>query len=344
MPEPRIETITATADLDALEGEWTELWRRAPAATPFQAPAWLLPWWRQFGNDGLRVLTARTGGRLVGLLPLYLLREPDGTKLLPLGIAVSDYLDGVFEAGSEQVAAAAFLRHLADGPCAWRVCELHPLPAGSPLLAAPDPSGRPAEIIPLEPYPSITLPEGARDLSEVLSARIRTKLRNYGRRAERHGAVRFETASAASTGLLLEALIALHAKRWADEKRGGVFTDRRVQAFHRAATPALQDGGLLRLHALRIDGRAVAVIYALAARRCLYCYLTGFDPEFAAISPGTLLLGYAIEQAMREGALVCDFLRGRERYKYLWGGQDRPTFARTLRPGPRAPARSATAR
>ncbi|MCE3248949.1 MAG: glycosyl transferase, group 1, partial [Geminicoccaceae bacterium] len=100
MPEPRIETITATADLEALEGEWTELWRRAPAATPFQAPAWLIPWWRHFGNDSLRVLTARAGERLVGLLPLYLLHEPDGTKLLPLGIAVSDYLDGVFEAGS----------------------------------------------------------------------------------------------------------------------------------------------------------------------------------------------------------------------------------------------------
>ena len=80
---------------------------------------------------------------------------------------------------------------------------------------------------------------------------------------------------------------------------------------------------------------------ALAARGCLYCYLTGFDPEFAAISPGTLLLGHAIEQAMRDGARTCDLLRGRERYKYLWGGRDRPTFARTLRPlpAPRAAVR-----
>jgi CelD/BcsL family acetyltransferase involved in cellulose biosynthesis len=343
MPEPRVETVTTTAELEALEGEWTELWRRAPAATPFQAPAWLIPWWRHFGNSGLRVLTVRVGERLIGLLPLYLLREPDGTKLLPLGIAISDYLDGVFEAGSEQVAAAAFLRHLAEEPCDWDFCELRPLPAASPLLAAPDPSGRPAEVIPLEPCPSITIPDGARDLSEVLSARIRTKLRNYGRRAERHGRVRFETASTASTGQLLEALIALHAKRWADDERGGVLAHRRVQAFHRDAAPALQASGLLRLHALRIDDRPVAVIYALAARRRLYCYLTGFDPEFAGISPGTLLLGYAVEQAMREGALICDFLRGRERYKYLWGGEDRPTFARSLRPAPRAPAGSAEA-
>jgi CelD/BcsL family acetyltransferase involved in cellulose biosynthesis len=342
MPEPRVETVTTTTELAALEGEWTELWRRAPAATPFQTPAWLMPWWRQFGNDGLHVLTARADGQLVGLLPLYLLREPGGAKLLPVGIGVSDYLDGIFEPGSEHAAAAAFIRHLTAEPCAWDVCELRPLPPDSPLLEASDPSGRPAEVTALEPCPSISIPEGARDLREVLSARIRTKLRNYGRRAERQGAVRFETASsAAGTGRLLEALIALHAKRWAEDDRGGVFADARVGAFHRAAAPALQAAGLLRLHALCIENRVVAVIYALAARRCLYCYLTGFDPEFAAISPGTLLLGYAVEQAMHEHARVCDFLRGREPYKYLWGGRDRPTFARMLRPRGQAQARSA---
>ena len=33
------------AGLEALAPEWWELWRRCPAATPFQSRAWLLPWW-----------------------------------------------------------------------------------------------------------------------------------------------------------------------------------------------------------------------------------------------------------------------------------------------------------
>ena len=99
MPELPLEVVTTTAGLEGLAPEWTALWQRAPAATPFQSPEWLLPWWRHFGNDAPRVLCVRAGGRLVGLLPLYLLRAPDCSKLLPLGIAVSDYLDGLFEGG-----------------------------------------------------------------------------------------------------------------------------------------------------------------------------------------------------------------------------------------------------
>jgi CelD/BcsL family acetyltransferase involved in cellulose biosynthesis len=221
------------------------------------------------------------------------------------------------------------------------VCELRPLPASSPLLAAPDPAGRGAEITPLEPCPTIEIPPGASDLGEVLSARIRTKLRNYGQRAARLGVVRFETASAATVGELLEALIALHGARWAERDGVGVLADPKVKAFQRAAAPALHASGLLRLHALRIDRRPIAGLYALAARGCHYCYLTGFDPACATISPGTLILGYAIERSMREGARSCDLLRGRERYKYLWGATDRPTFARRLRPAGQSVVRRA---
>ena len=49
-----------------------ELWRRAPAATPFQAPAWLIPWWRHFGNGELRRpdrARGRAAGRTAAALP-----------------------------------------------------------------------------------------------------------------------------------------------------------------------------------------------------------------------------------------------------------------------------------
>jgi CelD/BcsL family acetyltransferase involved in cellulose biosynthesis len=92
----------------------------------------------------------------------------------------------------------------------------------------------------------------------------------------------------------------------------------------------LHGAGLLRLHALRLDGRIVAVMYALAAKRRAYCYICGFDPEFAALSPGTLILGHSIWQAVREGADEVDFLRGQERFKYFWGVSERPCYGRML--------------
>jgi CelD/BcsL family acetyltransferase involved in cellulose biosynthesis len=56
-------------------------------------------------------------------------------------------------------------------------------------------------------------------------------------------------------------------------------------------------------------------------------YIGGFDPRWSALSPGTLLLGHAIEQATAEGAAAFDFLRGAEAYKYRWGAIDEPMFA-----------------
>jgi len=58
--------------------------------------------------------------------------------------------------------------------------------------------------------------------------------------------------------------------------------------------------------------------------------LSGFDPKFASISPGTLLIGHAIEQAMADGSQAFDFLRGVERYKYLWGAHDTATYRRSV--------------
>jgi len=43
MPDPEIEEVTTGARLEALAPAWQDLWERAPAATPFHAPAWLIP-------------------------------------------------------------------------------------------------------------------------------------------------------------------------------------------------------------------------------------------------------------------------------------------------------------
>jgi CelD/BcsL family acetyltransferase involved in cellulose biosynthesis len=92
--------------------EWTALWRRVPGATPFQSPAWLMAWWRHFGTGAPRVLIARAGEELAGVLPLYELREPGICKLLPIGIGLSDYIDALVDpawpdAGNAMLAAVS---------------------------------------------------------------------------------------------------------------------------------------------------------------------------------------------------------------------------------------------
>jgi CelD/BcsL family acetyltransferase involved in cellulose biosynthesis len=329
MPALEIEEITTGAGLEALVPAWHALWRRAHGATPFHSPAWLLPWWREVGGGELRTLVARTGDRLVGVLPMYRQHEAQGGKLLPLGIAISDYLDGLFEEGCGLEVAEAMLRRLAERHD-WRRCELHPLRQGSPLLEARTPPGCTDDLLEFEPCLAVEIPAGARELREVLPSKIRDNLRYFRRRAEQAGRLSFEIATAATVSEFVDALFRLHEARWHGLEQAGVLADPAIRRFHRAAAPLLQSAGLLRLHVLRLDERIVAAMYALHARGRAYCYLCGFDRNFGTLSPGTLILGHSIWQAMCEGVREVDFLRGRERFKYHWGVRERPCYGRML--------------
>jgi CelD/BcsL family acetyltransferase involved in cellulose biosynthesis len=81
-----------------------------------------------------------------------------------------------------------------------------------------------------------------------------------------------------------------------------------------------------------LEGKIIAVFYGMAdprqrKNRSIYYYLNGFDLEYKDLSPGTLLLALALEEARKEGAEGIDLLRGGEEYKELWGAEYRPTYA-----------------
>jgi CelD/BcsL family acetyltransferase involved in cellulose biosynthesis len=329
MPSLEIEEVTTSAGFEALAPAWHDLWCRAPDATPFHAALWLIPWWREVGDGELRVLVARQGDRMVGLLPLYLQHDGEGGKLLPLGIAISDYLDGLFEEGCGREVAENMLGRLTERHD-WRRCELHPLRQGSPLLDARAPPACAHEVVEFEPCLTVEVPVGARELSDVLPRKLRANLRYFRRRAEAAGRVSFETATSDALPEFLDALFRLHDARWRQLEQPGVLADPAIRRFHRAAAPRLLDAELLRLHALRLDQRIIAVMYALHVQHRTYCYLSGFDPEWRALSPGTLIFGHSIAHAIGEGAREVDFLRGRERYKYFWGVRERPCYGRML--------------
>jgi CelD/BcsL family acetyltransferase involved in cellulose biosynthesis len=326
------ETLTTFAALAALHPEWQQLWAQDARATPFQSPDWLLPWWKHLGIGSLASIALRRADsrELVGLAPLYVYRDPaSGTRhLFPIGIATTDYLDLLAKPGFEAQVAAAVISIVADLAGNWDVFTFPQLPRGAPLLAAAQSATWSDEMVGGEPHPVLRLgAPGALPIPTSMAANLRT-CRN---RAARAGQVRFEQADARTVGDFLEALARLHAARWTQRGLPGVLADAAVQACHAEAAPLLQSAGLLRLHGLRLDGEWIAVLYCLAdaphrrERRCYY-YIGGFDPRFAAIGPGTLLIAHAIAEAMKEGAAAFDFLRGSEPYKYRWGAVDQPMF------------------
>src|SRR3954469_2996843 len=82
-------------ELEELRPDWAALWEASPQATPFQSPAWLLPWWRRLGQGELRFLSAWHDRELCGVAPFYIYPQPvtHTKQLLLLGSGNSDYLD-----------------------------------------------------------------------------------------------------------------------------------------------------------------------------------------------------------------------------------------------------------
>jgi CelD/BcsL family acetyltransferase involved in cellulose biosynthesis len=322
--------ITSAEALEGLCAEWDELWARCPDATPFQSPAWLVPWWRTFGNGELYVLTFRDGGRLVALVPLYLGAAHDGGARVVrlLGSGNSDYVDGLFLPGFEIAAANLCFAELGQLHAHWDRCDLLELRPASPLLHATAPAAWHDEIGEAGIVSQVPLTGSEPDAG--IRRPFLKKLRYFARLAERSGGLRVQRADEASFEESFATMVRLHETRWAARAERGVLADPAVHAFNREAARALLRRGLLRLHTLFVGSRAAASSYGFLHGARAYCYLTGFDPAFGRLSPGHLVLQHAIREAAREGARTFDLLRGREAYKARWRSAEVANRRRTL--------------
>jgi CelD/BcsL family acetyltransferase involved in cellulose biosynthesis len=337
MPGLHIQEVTTTEALEELRPEWSALWARCPTATPFQSPEWLIPWWRYIGTGELWTLALRQHGRLVGLAPLYIYVKPGSCEreVFLVGIATTDYLDILLDPEFARCGAEAVLAHLHAAWQRWDVCDFQQLQPQSPLLHVTMPAGWWEEVTLQEPCPTLVLPAKPEQLRGCIPAHLRQKLRYYWRRAEKMGPVCLERACQHNLDELLESLLQLHHRRWAARGQVGVLAPEAVQKAHRETALGLLSRGLLRLYGLRLAGRLAASFYGFthseAGKKRTYFYLGGFDPTYAQLNVGTLVIDHAIREAIREGAVEFDFLRGREAYKYRWGATDRLTYRRRFR-------------
>ena len=327
MSKLRAQVIDHEAGLTAVESDWWALWRRS-GASPFQSPAWLIPWWKTFRPGALRALALYRAARLVGFAPLYLEDGGTSSRLMPLGIAFSDYLD--FLVDPESTGASDALLQATEVLGRWQVMSLEELRPGANALTLSTPSNWENRTEPQSACPVLGLPGKASSLTDYIPPGKRRKLRMAHHRAIRRGGFSLERVSPGDGPLFTEALFRLHGARWASRGQAGLLAMEGVRVFQRAAATALLASGLARFYLMRLSGQVVGAYYGFSDGVRSYAYLGGFDPQFGFESPGTILIGHAIEMAAKEGCGEFDFLRGQERYKYDWGAADRWTTRRTL--------------
>jgi CelD/BcsL family acetyltransferase involved in cellulose biosynthesis len=309
----KLGTISNEAAFAGLGDEWDELVRSRPRPSPFLLHAWLLEWWRHYGNEGeLAVHVGYRNGRLVAALPLCLHRHHGLRVLSFIGgdTALADLL--LADSEGPQVAAAVAERAAASGQ---DFADLAGLPAGSRLVAALDPSA--LNLIERSEAPVLDLSPG---WDEIYRTRLTSRRRNHHRRRRRQlaeaGRVDVEVArTPAELEVALEDAFELHRLRWDGRPDGSGFASPVGQRFQRAAIQALAAVDIPRIVTLKIDGRPVAFHYYFALEGRMYVHRIAFDPAYARLSPGLVNTLDAIEQAAAEGLTKVEFLGGAERYK-----------------------------
>lgn len=324
--------VEGFAALQELRPEWEALHARDARATPFQHPAWLLPWWNCVGRGELLTFVARSNGKLVALAPFYIYTGNGKRQLFPVGIGTTDYLDALCEPDSAHT-LSAILEVLEQYRDRFDEIWWPRLRPQSPLLTMPTLHGWRSEVSDDEPCPVLTLPKTEVELDSVLPNLPRRKLRYYYRRAQAFGGLRVENAD--DLELFWRELERLHVLRWQTKREGGVLSDPNVRAMHAEALPQLRDAGLLRAYLLRCGEQIIGAFYGLCDLKGkpdarIYPYIGGFDPAASEFGPGSVLIGHALAVAARDGYAAVDFLKGQEPYKYVWGAQDTPVFKRRL--------------
>ena len=285
--------------MTALAARWTALWRRQPAATHSSIPAWLAAWWRQFGNERPRLITAWSGANLAAFLPHYEYEDVDERKLLPIRIGLSDYIDALLRSrpsGGGRSDARRDRRYPDR-----RECYLPDLTPGAALLARSMPVRRiRSRTLRFGSVSSFGVPGTVDGLAQIVPRKTLRDLRQARSRTTAAGSLALEAAN--DTGSVeadFGELFRLHGKRWRERGEGGVLANPKVQAFHREAAPVLLECGLLRLYSLRVGGAVVAAVSGFVHDRRAYAYLGGLDPDEPRLSPGAQIIGHAITEAIR---------------------------------------------
>lgn len=319
-----VRVLDRVSDLEALLDDWKHLKDCCRAATTFQRPEWLWTYLKLFPPSEPFILAFRRAGQLVGLAPL-LIYEHQGERVLGLiGGGPSDYLDILVHPHHHRDVLRSLAAQLERSSVRWDRIEFSDLPPHSPLLQLRQLMN--AEIVGHDVCPVLELPHDLSELGTLVPAHKLRNLRNARRRLEREGSGSVDLATSQNAPAFLETMMELHSTRWSGAGGHGVFADPAVRAFHRAVAPALAEAGVLRLYLLHLNHVPIASLYAFFEADAAYCYLQGYDPDYRALSPGTIVLGAGIEDALREGKRRLDMLRGREAYKYAWGAHDQTTL------------------
>jgi CelD/BcsL family acetyltransferase involved in cellulose biosynthesis len=329
-----ITVYESLESLDPLRPEWNTLLAEYSHSTTFSTYEWLASWWRAFGRgDRLLVLAFRDeSGALVALAPMAVTGRRSSPfrlrrlRLMGDGSHDSDNLDMPVKPGFEDRFAEALVHFLDAHGSSWDFAEFNTLPPhSSGANAVRRVLGR-NKWVALEgqrPASAIPLPETWEEYLRQLSSKERGKVAYYSKRLEKKYQVRFyKCASESELPVCLEALYALHQKRWQSAGQPGSFDSVARRQFYLDFGRLSLAQGRLEFWLVDLNGQAAAAQFGFRFGDTVSQLQEGFDRAYSTDSVGYVLRAKVIQELIAQGVRRYDFLGGEPGYKAKWGAQE----------------------
>ncbi len=295
---------------------WDALALRTSEPNPFYESWYLLPSLRELDPAGhVAMLAVQADGELVGLLPVLRTRDYYGHPIPHLRNwvhpncflgqpLVARGMEQTFWQGlldwCDQESGFAFFLHLSHVPAHG--------PLRDALKAVLARQRRSAATVHREARAMLHSNLSAEDYFEAaLPAKKRKELRRQHRRLQEHGQLTVERLSDYSdiAGWTRE-FLELEAGGWKGDAGSAMHCDPRTQAIFQAAIAGSAVRGRLERLAVRLNGRAIAMLATFITGRGAYSFKTAFDQEYARFSPGVLLQRENMALLEREGCEWAD--------------------------------------
>lgn len=322
------ELVTSRAAFDALEADWNDLFARAGHGIQvFQTFNWNWHWCNHYLDGNAHadastpaIVTARSAGRLVLVLPLVMTRTAGLAQLTWLGEPVSQYGDALVEDGPDTRAL------LTD---AWRFVTIELSPDLAHLRKVRDDA---AVTTLLEDLPTLTTQRLAApylDYSdsadfEAYQQRYSPRSRRNRRRLARRFAERGEMAverhleGARARDLAVEAI---DLKRVWLKDRGLVspaMSDPRMPDFFADVAEGATHPTGCQVSTLTSDGTSAATEITLRCKDRTVMHIIVFNLAYEKAGAGILLLEETIANAFGNGCRAFDLLAPADSYKLDW--------------------------
>lgn len=206
---------------------------------------------------------------------------------------------------------------------AGRPLRLLRLPADSPVV---DELARRFRLLRIRPLGACPVVPVVAEPEQRLGSRRRQDLRRARRRAEARGTVRAHVHEPGPDDVdaLLDVAFAVDARGWKARTGSSLAHDALRGRFYRAYGRAAAAAGMLRIAFLRIDGEPVAMQIAVERARALWLLKIGYDEEYAACSPGQLLMTETLRWAAGRGLERCEMLGKETPSSRMWTDAARP--------------------